>query len=187
MKKILLSTLICVLCVSLSACGNTKETKESIKVCKSAEDYDVRYQFKFTLAEDEKTIKEISFIQTVNEKNIDAVYPDKDKNEIYTAFKDDMQSQYAIYAEYAQNFSWFTATIDEKPEEYFAQLSLTFDISNKNLDLENEDTRALLGYVGVNMFYDTDKEEFIYKEKEFLDKAPLSGIYKVQCIDEKTE
>lgn len=188
LKKCILSTFVLLGAMTmLTGCGGEEATTDKVAVCKSKESYDVRYRYEFKLNEDEKHIDEIKFIQTVNEENIKKVYPDKDLEETYKAFKDDMMWQYQTYVEGNENLAWFKGKIETNDEEHFAQLTFAFDTSNENLDVNDDDTVNFLAQFGVNMFYNQDEKAFLYDEDEFIKKAPLNGIYKVGCEVKEVE
>lgn len=184
-KMVLVAFSVLGLCSTLTGCGKTETQKYA--VCKSTESYDVRYGYEFKLADNGKNIEEIKFIQTVNEENIKTVYPDKDLEETYKAFKDDMEYQYLTYTKGNENLAWFKAKFDVTESEHYAQLTFVFDTTNELLDMNDESTIRFLQEFAVNMFYNPDEKAFLYDEEEFINKIPLKNIYKVGCSIEERE
>lgn len=199
MRKYISVVLCLMITLIIVGCGSGGEEKsQKVGVCKSSNEENVHYKYEFVLDDDEKIIKEIRFVQTVDEnylKNV-AIPPEDEPNmdikEMYIRFRDDMQYQYDMLTEGIEDFDeWYKAKIEKNDEKLFSQLTFTFDVSNEKLKeklkVEDEETIMFLMAFGVNMFYDFDEKAFLYEPDRFLSKVPIKNIPSSECkiIEEK--
>lgn len=181
-KKLVLTTFaVFMACGILTACNSEDKKVEKIATCKSALDYNVRYKFEFVLDKDEKTIKEIRYIQGMNEENLKKVYPDKNLEETYKAFKDDFEWQYQTATQGNEKLVWFKSKLDVTPDKHFAELRFVFDVANKDLDMKDKDTVDFITQFGIHQFYNEDEKAFLYDANKFQSEILNHYITKPEC------
>lgn len=184
----LTALVVCSAITGLTGCSKD-EPKDTVNylMCEGSPSIYSMNGFEFKLADDGKTIEELTYKAGFNKESLEKYWTDSTLDEAYNQAKSLNESTYINMVVNNADISWIKGGVFDKPENYETQMILVFDFTDETFDSKDKATREYLNTWRIyDMFYNEDEMRFEVS-KDNLENYKFEDEMKFVCKEKTFE